>query len=54
MDGTVAASDTEVSEILKCPLAQMSVVVVSLSPLVQELGFVMKKSWLSGIKYCIE
>jgi hypothetical protein len=35
MDGTVATSDTEVSGILQCPLAGMSVVLVSLSSLLQ-------------------
>jgi hypothetical protein len=35
MDGTVSESDTEVSGILQCPLAQLSVVVVYLSSLIQ-------------------
>lgn len=34
-DGTVSVSDTEVSGIVQCPLAQMSVIVVYLSSLIQ-------------------
>lgn len=35
MDGTASTSDTEVSGIFQCPLAQMSVVVVYVSSFVQ-------------------